>query len=167
MYKIGEYIVHATIGVARVEDILTPDFEKDGKRLYYVLAPFLGKEGDRTYSPVDGGRVFTRGIMTPLEAEELISHMPRIAPFEVKNEKQRRDVYKRILSEPYPANLVSVIKTAYVRRVSAIERKRSFPAFEGAYIAEARRILECELSIALSIPYDGVESFLVQRLGRN
>ncbi len=164
MYKIGEYIVHASLGVSLVKDILSPDFEKDKTRMYYLLVPYIGKEGDIVYSPVEGGKVFTRKIMSPLEAEELISKMPKIAPFEVKQEKQRREAYKKILAEPYPANLVSVIKTAYMRHLSAIEKKRSFPAFEGSCIASSRAIIEAEISLALGVPYAEAEKYIIDRV---
>ncbi len=164
MYKIGEYIVHANLGVSLVKDILSPDFEKDKTRMYYLLTPYIGKEGKVVYSPVDGVKVFTRKIMSPLEAEELIRRMPKIQPFEVKNEKMRRETYKKILSEPYPANLVSVIKTAYRRRSSAVEKKRAFPAFEAGCISSSREIIESEISLALGIPYEEAERYIIDRV---
>lgn len=165
MYSIGEYIVHSNHGVCSVYDICRPDFEKDESRLYYVLHPLTGNGNETLFSPVNSKNIFIRRTMTAFEAHELILRMPKITTVHVKNERQRKETYRKVMSEPYPANLVSVIKTVYERKHLLRTKTSHLPEFERKYGDTSKLMLETEIGLALGIPLDKVEEYITNRIG--
>ena len=163
MYRKGEYIVHFTRGVCKVEDICTPDIDRGSDRRFYLLIT-QGKTRAEVYSPIDGRGISFRPIMSGCEADNFISRIPDIASLSVGAERNRKDAYRRAFSEPYPANLVSIIKAVYERTAERAGSRKKLAAFENEYSARAKEILYTEMGIALGIPTDDVEGYIVRRI---
>lgn len=163
MYREGEFLVHFKRGVCRVEEICMPDADKGSDKKFYRLIT-QGKTKAEIYSPIDGKETLMRPLMSECEAASLISHMPNIASLSVLSEKNRKEAYKKAVAEPYPANLVSVIKAVYERAEAKAKVRKKLAAFELEYSALAKDILYTEMGIALGIPIDTVEDYIVDKI---
>lgn len=163
MYSKGDFIVHFTKGVCRVEDICMPDIDKGSDKRFYRLR-VQGSASADIYSPIDGKGITVRPLMSACEAGDLISHMPSIAPVCVASEKMRKEAYRKLLSEPYPANLVSIIKTVYERAREKEKNRKKLAAFESEISSRAKELLYTEIGIALGIPTDAVEEYIVRKI---
>ena len=164
MFEIGDYIVHGGRGVCLVEDICTPDFEDDRSRRYYVLHPIGAADNSRMFCPVDNRNVFMRRVMSACEVSDLILRMPKISPLCFENDKRRKDAYKKLLAEPYPVNLVSLIKTIYKRKERLLLEKKKLPFFEFSLDSEAKKVLHEEMSLSLGVPADEIEAYIVRTI---
>jgi len=163
MYSKGTFIVHSTKGVCRVEDICMPDIERGSDRRFYLLST-VGRNRAEIYSPIDGKGINLRPIMSECEASGFISHIPSIPSLSVSGVRNRKEAYRRALFEPYPANLVSIIKTVYERSSAGAGSRKKLAAFELEYSARAKELLYTELSIALGMPAEDVEEYIVRRI---
>lgn len=163
MYREGEFLVHFRRGVCKVEEICMPDADKGSDRKFYRLTT-QGNTKAEIYSPVDGNKALMRPLMSECEAVTLISHMPNIASLSVTSERNRKEAYKKAVAEPYPANLVSIIKAVYERAEARARARKKLAAFELEYSTLAKDILYTEMGIALGIPKDTVEDYIVDRI---
>ena len=161
MFSIGDKIVYGENGVCTVEKIepLAIAGAPRGK-LYYHLSPLIGS--GTYFAPVDSG-AFMRPVMSRAEAEALIDAMPGIAPA-ICNDNRFNHVdafYKELFKQHSCEALVSIVKGLRSRMA---ERKTRSSRAE-ATMKRARDMLHGELSVALDIDLQDVESYIQDRLG--
>lgn len=166
MFQPGDLIVYGTTGVCRVEALERPGLvPTDKNRLYYRLKP-LHQDGF-IYSPVEGGKVSMRPVISRQEAETLIDCIPSIQA------EPLRDATMQALSQHYQAkihssdcrDLLELMMSIYAKRRQAEAQKRRLGMMDEQYAKQAKRLLHGELSVALDIPFDEVEDYISARIG--
>lgn len=160
MFEIGEKIVFGSEGVFTVIEYTNSPIDKGDPRVFYVLRPLTGAEGNRIITPSEGGLTAMRAVIGREEALALIDKIPEIGIIEVSNERNRRDTYRAVMAEGRPDSMVSIIKTVRERRVSFAKQKRRLSETDADFESRAKHCLYSELSVALDIPYCDVEGCL-------
>ena len=116
MYQKGELVVYGTTGVCRVEGFGSPDpMDRSGKQ-YYLLKP-LYQDGV-IYTPVEGGKVPMRPVMSAEEARALAEQVPQIQP----EEHRARTI--QLLTQHYQAILQSGSSRDLLELAMSIQAKR-------------------------------------------
>lgn len=160
MLQVGDLVVHETAGVCRVEGETTLD-GLDGS--YYVLCPLYLKDAT-FYTPMKGGKVKLRPVMSRDDALQLINEIPSIEPvvFHGMNEQKLKSA--QILKSGDSHQLVSLTKTiyAYQRRRTSMGKK--IGTNDAATLKKAETLLFGELATALELPYDQVPGFVEHHL---
>lgn len=113
MYHVGEYVIKASQGVCRIEDILPlnlPYGKKD--RLYYLLIPREDAKA-KIYVPVDSEHSDLRKAMDEKEAWDIIEKLPDMQEDWIANDKQREQRYKEVIKGGRPEELACMIKNLY------------------------------------------------------
>lgn len=164
MFQKEEYVLHGMDGVCRVSDICPSPVGGEGE--YYLLEPVEGSSNSKIYTPVVGGKIKMRRIMTETEAEELIDRIPFITTLPVENEKQRKEVYRAAMQTCDPTEYVRIIKTVYRRRVDLTAQKKKLPDADADTDRFARTCLYRELSLSLGIDYDQMEAYLISTINQ-
>ena len=159
MFQIEEYVLHGLDGVCRVSDICPSPMSGEGE--YYLLEPVEGTPNSKIYTPVVGGKIKMRRIMTESEAEELIDRIPFITTLSIENEKQRKEIYRTAMQTCDPIEYVKIIKTVYRRRADLTALKKKLPESDADCDRFARTCLYRELSLSLGIDYEKMEEYLV------
>ena len=166
MFRTGDYIHYSTNGLCRVEEVTTLDFNgADRSRLYYRLIPVEGK-GSTIFTPVDNPKVSMRLAMNRNEAEELIDSMPGIETLWIPDEKAREQRYKSALASQDGRSWVQIIKTLYLRRQDRLAHGRKVTSTDEKYLRAAENLLYTELSMALGIKKEDMETYITDRLER-
>lgn len=116
MYHVGEYVIKASQGVCRIEDILPLNLPYGKKnRLYYLLIPKEDAKA-KIYVPVDSEHSDLRKTMDEKEAWDIIEKMPDMKEDWIVNDKQREQRYKEVLKGGKPEELAGMIKNLYQHR---------------------------------------------------
>ena len=161
MFCVGEKIVYGENGVCTVEKIEPLGMTGASKdKLYYHLSPLIGT--GTYFAPVDSG-AFMRPVMSREEAEALIDAMPGIAPA-ICNDNRFNHVdafYKELFRLHSCEALVAIVKGLRSRMA---ERKTRSSRAE-ATMRRAKDMLHGELSVALGINIQDVESYIQERIG--
>ena len=163
MYQVGELVVYGTTGVCRVEGFGTPDPMDRSGRQYYQLKP-LYQDGV-IYTPVEGGKVPMRPVMSAEAARALAEEVPQIQP----EEHQARTI--QLLTQHYPRrlpsgssrDLLALAMSIQAKRRQAEKHNRRLGMVDERYGRQAERLLFGELAAALDLPYDQVPAFLFAR----
>ena len=159
MYKVGEKIIYGENGVCTVESVGPIDMGgSDKNRVYYTLSPLIGT--GTFYAPVDT-KVFMRAIMTKKEAESFVKGIKDIEPavcYDVRFTHVDA-FYKELFKQHTCEALVALLKGIYMQekpnrsnRIDAVTKR-------------AKEILNGELSVALSMPYDEMDEYIKSILG--
>ena len=161
MFSVGDKIIYGENGVCTVEKVAPLAMSGASQdKLYYHLSPLVGS--GTYFTPVDSG-AFMRPVMSREEAEALIAAMPGIAPA-ICNDNRFNHVdafYKELFRTHSCEALVAIVKGL---RSRMSERKTRSSRAE-ATMRRAKDILHGELSVALGIDLQDVESYIKQRIG--
>lgn len=160
MFEKDQLIMCGGHGVCRVVNITeNPVDRRDKVRKYYVLEPLFEK-ASTIYTPVDNDKVIMRRIMTKEEAEELTKRVTEIDTVWVQEEKNREQMYKEAIRTYDCRSLVQIIKTLYLRKQSRLQEGKKVLSSDEQYLRKAEELLYSEMSVALSIPREEVETYI-------
>ena len=166
MFERDDHVYYASGGVCRVTDICyAPLSGMPSDRRYYVLRSLHDPSGV-IYVPVNSDAVFLRPLLTRDEAEALLREIPKLTVFDEPNAKALRGRYVESMKKHDPAEWVRVIKTVQsrIRALAKSSRSQRISDTERSIAADAKRYLYAELSLALDIPLQNIESYLSDRV---
>ena len=160
MFEKDQLIMCGGHGVCRVVNITGNPIDRlDKVRKYYVLEPVFEK-GSTVYTPVDNDKVVMRRIMNKEEAEALAERITQIETVWIQEEKGREQMYKDAIRTYDCRSLVQIIKTLYLRKQDRLKEGKKVLSSDEQYIRKAEELLYSEMSLALSIPKENVESYI-------
>ena len=164
MFEKGEYVVYGSKGVCRIQDISHVDIPGvDKNRLYYIMSPVQGGNGT-VYLPTDSTKATIRKVMTKEEANRLIRDIPDIEQLWVPDEKRREASYKEALRTCSGRAWVSIIKALYLRKQERVAAGKKITALDERYLRAAEQELYGELSVALGVPREDMETYIHDHL---
>lgn len=163
MYKPGDMIIYGSTGVCRVEEITTPDFEKEKSRLYYALAPAY--QDGIIYTPVDT-KVFMRPVITRDEAHALIDQIPTMQTEAYHNSvlRELEEHYNVYLKSHDCGDLLELGRSIYIKKQELLSQRRKFGAVDERFMKRAEDLLYGELAVALNIEKNQVETYIAERV---
>ena len=160
MFEKDQLIMCGGHGVCRVVNITGNPIDRlDKVRKYYVLEPVFEK-GSTVYTPVDNDKVVMRRIMNKEEAEALAERITQIETVWIQEEKGREQMYKDAIRTYDCRSLVQIIKTLYLRKQDRLKEGKKVLSSDEQYLRNAEELLYSEMSLALSIPKENVESYI-------
>ena len=149
MFDKGDYIVYGVNGVCRVEDITTMDIRGvDSKKKYYKLSP-VSNPSSKIFMPVDNDKVIVRRMVGKDEAQSLLDAVPGLSPIAIENDKQREELYKRIMMEGDPVECFRIIITLYNRKMERVAQGKKNTSVDEKYFKQIENNLYGELALAL------------------
>jgi CarD family transcriptional regulator len=101
----------------------------NGNKTYYELVP-KEETTAKVFVPIDIAEKRIRAAMNMDEAWRLIKEIKAVDEALVENEKEREKFYKEVINSRDPKQLISVLKTLYIRRQkynSALSIKSEIP----------------------------------------
>lgn len=161
MFHVGDYVMKTTDGVCEIKDIMTPDFVKDSKKMYYQLLAVSDEKGV-VYVPVEKADHNIRRIMSEEEAESFIQRIPDMKAVWVTSERERERNYKEIIQSNDPEKLVGIIKLLYQRQQIREEKGKKITAVDERYFAMAEKLLYSELEAAMKKDKEEIHTMIHQ-----
>lgn len=165
MYQIGSFIIYGNVGVCRVENITTLDFDDvDKTRLYYVLMPLY--QYSTIYIPVENPKVFMRPVIGKEEAEKLIDKIPTVHVEAYHNRSMQLLTahYEEALRSHDCADLMEMTMSISSKKEYMAQKKRAVGSVEEKFMRRAEELLYGEFAIALDIPKNQVPLYIASRV---
>lgn len=162
MFEKGCYVVNANNGICEIRDIVTMDMGS-GEKEYYVLVP-IEESTAKVFLPVDIAEKRIRLAMNMDEAWSLIKEMKAVDEALVENEKEREKLYKEAINSRDPKQLISIMKTLYIRRQKRLEEGKKTTAVDDRYFKLAENQLYGELAFALKVKKSELNSIIEQNI---
>ena len=165
MYKIGDLVVYENTGVCKVVDITEPEFIKPERRkLCYVLEPVFKK--GTIYTPVDELKAFLRPVMNKEEALNTIDRIliTEVEAYTGKKSQELEDKYKNAMKTHNCYDLMKLIMSIHIRKEESLANNKKISQVDDRYSKQVQDLIDEELSIALDIPKEEVDSFIEMKL---
>ena len=164
MYQVNDMIVYGAHGVCRIAEIEERDF--NGSPIeYYILKPVYDEKAT-IFVPVLNDRLTAkmRRVLSKDEMEALIESMPKEGTLWVENERQRKELYKEIVSRGDRAELIGMIKALHLHQQKQLAKGRKLHSADERFLREAEKMLYDEIAMVLHIKPDQVISYILQQL---
>lgn len=149
-YIAGDVVLYNPSGVCRIEAIREASFGSAAGE-YYVLKP-LYREDTTIYVPVENERLTRRmrPLLTPAEAETLLTDPPGESPAWIEDSRERAETYTRLLSEGERAAVIRVIRLLTAHKAEVARLNHKFYASDEKVLDAACRMIGEELAYVLN-----------------
>ena len=164
MYKAGDMVAYGSFGICKVTAIETRDFT--GKAQEYYVLKHTSSDKNIFYVPTDNEAALCklRTICSKAEAEDLISHMNAEGLIWIDNDQKRKEEYSRILKDADKHEIISLIKTLYLRRKELAESGKKLRSTDENYLNLAENMLFEEFAYALDIDRSEVVEYIEKHI---
>lgn len=161
MFKIGDYVVYKR-DVCIVKDIKEKYFANND---YYLLSPI--DDDSLTISlPISKSEDAIRNVMSKKEVEDLINKVLDVEVIIPENDRLIEHNYKELINSGKHEDLISIIKTAYLRNKNREDNGKKIGEKDDAYLKKAERTLYNEFSIALNMSYEDTKKYVVDKVNK-
>lgn len=157
MFKESEYVIYRN-DVCFIKEIKKGINNKD----YYVLIPTYDKSL-KIEVPTSNDLNLIRKVITKEEALNLIDSIKNIKIIE-QNDRLIENEYKRLLNTNEKENIISVIKTTFLRNDARIKENKKRSEKDDYYLKKAERMLYGELAISLNMNVDEVKEYIIKTI---
>ena len=156
--------MYGTQGICKIVDITEKDF-MGTKKQYYALKPMNDKAAT-LFVPVNNEKTESkmRKILSKEEIYQLIESMPHMEANWIKNDNERKEQYKRIISSGNHIELIKMIKALYVHKQEREADGKHLYLSDERFFNEAERILYEEFQYVLNIHRDDLLPLIFQKI---
>jgi CarD family transcriptional regulator len=156
-YSVGDYVMHESAGVCRVESIDVLALQGRGsEKSYYRLKPVYHSGGEIT-TPVDDKNHRVRDVKPSNEMEDILHNVDKLGVIREKNERARQEKIKEQVALFDPAPLAGVVKSAYLRKQKRLAAgKKTMSSDERVLETVGRKLFE-EMAFSMHTKPDDVE----------
>ena len=164
VFRMGELVMHPSEGICTVKDMKPMDFSNH-IRTYYVLKPTAEKSSSIVYLPVDRGNRILRRLLDKETILKIIREAKNYESLWIEDNKQRKEVFSRILSEGDHVKIIRIIQELHEHHILREQADKKSCAADESILAKAERRLHQEFSHVLHMSLEETASFIRQKLG--
>lgn len=158
--------MYGAMGVCRIAKIGKLDFvDENDQLLYYFLEP-LYKSGT-FYAPVENKKIAIRKVISKKAAKSLLDEIDSIKGeiIATPSIQQLSHQYQEIIDLHDCRALLGLKKSIIAKEKDAIKNKKKLGQIDRRFMKKADELLYGELSAALNLDIEKVESMVNEKLG--
>lgn len=166
MFEVGQVVVYGSEGVYSIDDIRTEKFGTESRR-YYVLSSFReGASSTTVFVPTDSAILTARikPLISFADAEALIAAMPHSVIEWQDDAKTRTECFRRILERGERKELISLMRTVYLKKQELAEVGRRIYAADENAMKRAERMIFDEFSVVLGVGDDEIIKMIDEKV---
>lgn len=167
MFKKGEYVVYGNLGVCRVNDLVTRQFEGlDAAHPYYVLEPVY--QDGTLYVPADNPKISLRPVISAEEANRLIDAIPatKSKAFHSHSAQELSAHYEQAMHSHECKDLIDLTMSIYNKKTALASQNKKFGRVDEHFLKQAEDTLNGELAVALGISREEVPGYIKARIAQ-
>ena len=155
-FAVGDLILYGETGVCRVEEIVDKEFLGNIVSCYR-LTPLY--QNCAIFTPVEGGNIFMRPIVTREEADSLLASVSTVEPniCEITAPRPLTEHYDKIIKTHDCAEWITLAVSIRAKRKRLIEKKKKLSAVDERFKKKSEDLIFGELSAALGIDRNSVK----------
>lgn len=164
MFNKGDTVLYGSSGVCRVEGTKQQELY-DTMIEYLVLKPVYD-ENSTVFVPVRNKELMSKiiPILSEKQVYEFIDNIPNEETIWIEDDKQRKQLYQDIISRFDRKQLVQIIKTLYLHKISQQEKGRKLHQCDEQILRQAEKLLYSEFAVALNIPVDEILPLITKQI---
>lgn len=164
MYQVGDKVVYGIHGVCVVVD--QEERVVDRKRVTYLALEPVGQGGSRYLVPTHNAVAMSK-LKHMLSKEELVALIDSAevhADGWIKDENQRKQVYRELISSGDRAKLMQMVQTLYRHKASQTAAGRKCHLCDENFLRDAEKLLISEVSIVMEMESEQARQYIRSKL---
>lgn len=164
MFQIGDLAVYGMHGVCRV--VSTEERQIDRRCVrYLVLAP-VGQADSRFLVPTQNAAAMAKlqPVLSKEELEAMLDGKTAGPEDWIKDENQRKQVYRELISSGDRARLIRMVHTLYRHKAEQTALGRKSHLCDENFLHDAEKLLTGEISIVLNLDTEQARDYLRKKL---
>ena len=164
MYQVGDKVVYGIHGVCMVVD--QEERLVDRKRVTYLALEPVGQGGSRYLVPTHNAAAMAklRHMLSKEELEALMDSEEVCVDSWIKDENQRKQTYRELISSGDRARLMQMVRTLYRHRKAQAAAGRKCHLCDENFLRDAERLLVGEFSIVLGMEPEQAKQYIRNKL---
>ena len=155
MFKVNDYLVYRK-EVCKVTEI--KEYKNDF--LYYVITP-INDTSLKIEVPTDSSVI--RPLISKIEIQKIIEEIPNIKEI-AENDRLLENKYKELLKSGTYNDLITIIKTTYLRNETRDKEKKKRSEKDTTYFNLAEKYLYTEFSVVLGKSYEDTKKYVISKV---
>ena len=160
MYQIGDKVVYGIHGVCMIVD--QEERIVDRKRVIYLALEPVGQSGSRylvpTHNAVAMGKI--RNMLSREELEALMDSEEVLADVWIKDENQRKQLYRELISSGDRARLTQMVRTLYCHRKAQLAAGKKCHLCDENFLRDAEKLLASEIALVMELSQEDAKNYL-------
>ena len=156
MFKIGEYVIYKR-DLCKIKEIKEKYFNGVD---YYVLES--NNDSSLTIS-VPADTKLLRGLISKADLDKLIEKIPSINIVN-NNSRMIENEYKKLIESSSYDDLITIIKTAYLRNKERIDNNKKIAEKDNYYFEKAEMLLYSEFSVVLGLSFEETKNYVMNKI---
>lgn len=164
MYQIGDKVVYGVHGVCMVVD--QEERLIDRKRQVYLALEPVGQGGSRYLVPTHNAVAMAkvRRMLSKEELEEMINSEAVHADGWIRDENQRKQSYRELISSGDRAKLMQMVCTLYRHKAAQVSAGKKCHLCDENFLRDAEKLLISEIAIVLEIDQEQAKQYIRGKL---
>lgn len=164
MFQVGDKVVYGIHGVCMVVD--QEERVIDRKPLTYLALEPVGQEGSRYLVPTHNAAAMAklRHMLTKEELEVLFQSDEVRADGWIKDENQRKQTYRELISSGDRVKLLQMVHTLYRQKAAQNAAGKKFHLCDENFLRDAEKLLVSEFSIVMDVEPDQAKQYIRSKL---
>lgn len=167
MYQIGSKVVYGIHGVCTVVDL--EERLVDRKRVTYLALEPVTQDGSRYLVPTHNAAAMSklRSMLSQGELSALMDSEEVRQDCWIRDENQRKQTYRELISSGDRARLMQMIHTLYCHKAAQTAAGRKCHLCDENFLRDAEKLLIGEVSIAMEMEADQAKQYIRNKLKEN
>lgn len=164
MFQTGESVVYGIHGVCRIVGT-EKQIRNNEEQIFLVLEP-VSQPGSRymvpTYNPAAMAKV--KKMLTREELEEMLSSAAVHRDCWIRDEAQRKQYYRELITSGERQNLMAMVCTLYHHKAEQSASGRKIHMCDDNFLRDAEKILIGEVAEVLKLDLDQAKRYICSKL---
>lgn len=164
MYQVGDKVVYGTHGVCIIAD--QEERLVDRKHVTYLVLEPIGQGSSRylvpTHNEVAMGKL--KKMLTKEQLETLIQSEMVQKDGWIKDENQRKQLYRELISSGNREKLMQMIKTLYHHKTAQAAAGKKCHICDENFLRDAEKLLISEVSVVMDMEPDLARQYIRRKL---
>lgn len=164
MYQVGSQVVYGIHGVCAVVD--QEERVVDKKRVTYLVLEPVGQDGSRYLIPTHNAAAMSklRKMLSKEELEEMLQSEEVRADGWIKDENQRKQAYRDLISCGDRAKLMCMVHSIYQHKKMQDNAGRKCHLCDENFLRDAEKLLTGEIAIVMDMDQKEAKNYLKEKL---
>ncbi len=165
MYGVGDVVVYGSQGICKITAIDEKKFNRETKK-YFVLKPVYD-DRNTIFVPLDNPLLYSKlySVLTEDEMKVLIDNIPNEELLWFENDVERKEQYKKAMTEGNRINISRIIKTLRQHRLKQQQAGKKLRSADEYALKEAEKLLFDEIAFIFHIEPQNVVTFIEEKIG--
>lgn len=165
MFKQGDIVLYGSEGVCIIDEVMIRQFKEESME-YYILKSVY-HPASKIFVPTQNEELMSRmkDILSKNEIYQLLDDIKEEELIWIDHDNQRKERYKQIMKAGQRHELVSLIKTLYIRSKNLKANGKKLNAADDQFFRDAQKLLHEEIAYVLDIQQEEVGTFISNHLG--